>query len=94
MAACLPLFLATMLFLAFVRVTTSCFYATEKTGLSYALVFAEPGFQLVLFLTLPIVPGLFGVWLAVPLSQVLAWSVSVCAKYRVDRKTVTEAEKA
>ena len=94
MAACLPLFLATMLFLAFVRVTTSYFYATEKTGLSYALVFAEPGFQLVLFLTLPIVPGLFGVWLAVPLSQVLAWSVSVCAKCRVDRKTVTEAEKA
>lgn len=61
-AAYLPLFLATMLFLAFVRATTSCFYATEKTGLSYALVFAEPGFQLVLFLTLPIALGLLGVW--------------------------------
>lgn len=77
-AAYLPLFLATMLFLAFVRVTTSCFYATEKTGLSYALVFAEPGFQLVLFLTLPIALGLFGVWLVVPFSQMLAWFVSFC----------------
>ncbi len=31
----LPLFLAAMLFVSYVRVTTSYFYATEKTGLSY-----------------------------------------------------------
>lgn len=80
----LPLFLAAMLFVSYVRVTTSYFYATEKTGLSYALVFAEPGFQLVLFLFLPLGLDLLGVWLAVPLAQVLAWVVSFCAKCTVD----------
>lgn len=80
----LPLFLAALLFVSYVRVTASCFYATEKTGLSYALVFAEPGFQLVLFLLLPPGLGLTGVWLAVPLAQALAWAVSFCAKRRVD----------
>ena len=93
-AAYLPMFLATMLFLAFVRVTISYFYATEKTGLSYALVFAEPGFQLALFLTLPLAFDLFGVWLTVPLAQVLAWLVSVCARHRVDRKTIAEVKRA
>lgn len=38
----LPFFLATLLFLAFVRITTSYFYATEKNALSYLLVYAEP----------------------------------------------------
>lgn len=76
----LPLFLAAMLFVSYVRVTTSYFYATEKTGLSYALVFAEPGFQLVLFLLLPLGLDLLGVWLAVPLAQVLAWAAALCAK--------------
>lgn len=82
----LPFFLATLLFVSFVRVTTSYFYATEKTGLSYALVFAEPLFQLVFLLLLPLFLGLLGVWLAVPLAQVMAWIVSVCAKRQVDRK--------
>lgn len=76
----LPLFLAALLFISFVRVTTSYFYATEKTGLSYALVSAEPVFQLILFLLLPIFLGILGVWLAVPLAQVMAWVVSLCAK--------------
>ena len=83
-AVYLPLFLAAMLFVSYVRVTTSYFYATEKTGLSYALVFAEPGFQLVLFLLLPLGLDLLGVWLTVPLAQVLAWIVSFCAKCSVD----------
>lgn len=83
-AVYLPLFLVAMLFVSYVRVTTSYFYATEKTGLSYALVFAEPGFQLVLFLLLPLGLDLLGVWLTVPLAQVLAWVVSFCAKCSVD----------
>ncbi len=89
-AVYLPLFLAALLFISFVRVTTSCFYATEKTGLSYALVFAEPGFQLVLFLLLPLPLGLLGVWLAVPLAQALACTVSFFAKRRVDYRADPE----
>lgn len=38
----MPYFLTTLLFLAFVRITNSYFYATEKTVISYVLVYAEP----------------------------------------------------
>lgn len=55
-------------------------------GLSYALVSAEPGFQFVLFLIMPFLLGLLGVWLTVPWAQMLAWIVSVCAKRWIDRK--------
>lgn len=57
----LPYFLATLLPLAFVRITTSYFYATEKTALSYLLVYAEPVCTLVLLLLLPRLIGLNGV---------------------------------
>ena len=46
----LPCFLISLVFLAFVRVTTSAFYATEKTFLSYILVYAEPAFLFLLLL--------------------------------------------
>lgn len=84
-AAYLTLFLATMLFLSFVRITTSYFYATEETGFSYVLVYAEPALLLVILLAAPPVIGLDGVWIAVPFAQFLTWCISVCAKHKVDR---------
>lgn len=50
----LPYFLATLLFLAYVRITTSYFYATEKTALSYVLVYAEPVCTLLALVVLPL----------------------------------------
>ncbi len=82
----LPHFLAPLLFLAFVRITTSYFYATEKTVLSYVLVYAEPFFTLIFLLILPLKFGLTGVWLAVPLSQVITFAIAVIAKCYVDKK--------
>lgn len=80
--AYLPLFLATLLFLAYVRITTAYFYATEKIKLSYLLVYAEPLMSLMFMLLLPQKLGLLGVWLAVPMAQVLACGVSViCCIY-------------
>ena len=72
----LPYFLATLLFLAFVRITTSYFYATEKTILSYVLVYAEPVCTLLLLLILPPMLKLTGVWLAVPLAQVITFGIA------------------
>lgn len=72
----LPYFLATLLFLAFVRVTTSYFYATEKTALSYVLVYAEPICTLLLLLALPPMLNLTGVWLAVPLAQITTFGIA------------------
>lgn len=76
----LPYFLATLLFLAFVRITTSYFYATEKTVLSYVLVYAEPVCTLLLLLILPLLFKLEGVWLAVPVAQVVTFVIAVIAK--------------
>lgn len=70
----LPYFLSKLFFLALVRITTSYFYATEKTMLSYVLVYAEP----VSTLILPLLFGLNGMWMAVPATQFvtfcIAWS--------------------
>ncbi|MDY2793237.1 MAG: MATE family efflux transporter [Eubacteriales bacterium] len=84
-AQVLPYFLSTLLFLAFVRITTSCFYATEKTRLSYILVYAEPVCTLLFLLTLPLGLKLTGVWLAVPLAQTAAFLIALLAKRRVER---------
>lgn len=73
----LPYFLATLLFLAFVRITTSYFYATEETLLSYILVYAEPICTLLLLLILPPFCKLTGVWLAVPLAQIVTFAIGL-----------------
>ena len=82
----LPFFLATLLFLAFVRITTAYFYATEKTVLSYVLVYAEPVCTLLALLLLPLGLKLTGVWLAVPLAQVVTFVIAWAAKGRVEHR--------
>lgn len=80
----LPWFLATMLCLSVVRVTTSYFYATEKAALSYLLVYAEPVCTLLLLVILPLMLGLTGVWLAVPVAQVVTFVIALIAKKNTD----------
>ena len=82
----LPLFLAPLLLLAFVRITTAYFYATEKNGLSYLLVYAEPVCTLLTLLLLPPLLKLTGVWLATPIAQVVTFVIAWAAKRRVDAK--------
>lgn len=84
----LPYFLATLLFLAFVRITTSYFYATEKTVLSYVLVYAEPICTLLFLLVLPLVFKLTGVWLAVPFAQIVTFVVALILKRYIDKQTL------
>ena len=80
-------FLGPLLLLAFVRITTAYFYATEKTKLSYLLVYAEPGCTLLVLLTLPRGMGLAGVWLAVPLAQAATFVIALAAKIWADRQS-------
>ena len=82
----LPFFLAPLLLLAFVRITTSYFYATEKNALSYLLVYAEPVYTLLMLLLLPPLLKLTGVWLATPIAQVVTFVIAWAAKRRVDAK--------
>ena len=86
-ARVLPLFLATLLPLAYVRITTAFLYATERSCLSYLLVYAEPVLLLALLLALPGPAGLgvMGAWLAVPLAQATTWIIALCVKHHTDR---------
>ena len=84
----LPFFLATLLFLAFVRITTSYFYATEKNKLSYLLVYAEPVGTLLMLLILPPMLKLTGVWLAVPIAQVITFVIACVAKRAFSKNRV------
>lgn len=88
----IPYFLATLLFLAFVRITTSYFYATEKTALSYILVYAEPIFTLLFLLILPPLCKLTGVWSAVPLAQCATFVIAVIAYRYTERQARSKSE--
>ena len=85
-AQTLPYYLAPLLCLAYVRITTSYFYATEETILSYVLVYAEPVFTLLLLLVLPHFLKLTGVWLAVPLAQIATFLVGLVESSAAKRK--------
>ena len=59
---CMPIFIAGLIFLAYTRIVTSCFYATEKSIFSYIMVYSEPVFRFVLLISLPRFMGIEGVW--------------------------------
>ena len=90
----IPWFLATLLCLSFSRITTTYFYATEKTGFSYILVYGESLLTLLMLCLLPIlVPvmmpecdALTGVWLAMPTAQVLNFILALVLKKHADRE--------
>ena len=79
-AEILPYFIAGFLFLAFVRVTTSGFYATEKNNFAYILVYAEPVMLFLLLLVVPRFWGITGIWIAAPLSQMITAGIALAAK--------------
>ncbi len=63
----LPIFAIGFLLLAFLRVTTSFFYATKNNSFSYTLIYGEPIIAFILLvLILPKIFGLKGVWFSVP----------------------------
>lgn len=72
--------------MAFIRVTTSYLYATEKVALSYVLVYTEPVLSLAACLLLPLKMGLDGVWVAIPCSQVLSGVIAFVIKQNTDRR--------
>ena len=67
----LPFFLAGFFFLFYTRVTTSIFYASERSAKSYILVYAEPVFLLIFLLFLPDLMGVKGLWASVLGAQIL-----------------------
>lgn len=68
----LPIFVSGFLFVAFCRVTTSYFYATQKNTSAYIMVYGEP-ILLAILLTavLPNLLKLQGVWLSAVTAQLI-----------------------
>lgn len=67
----LPIFIAGFLFAAFLRITTSYFYAISKNISAYVLIYGEPLLLFILIaFVLPNIFSLNGVWMAVPVTQV------------------------
>lgn len=75
-AKILPLFTLGYIFAGATRMTAAYFYATEKTGRAYILIFGEPAVLLILLLFMPQIFGIWGTWMSVPLSQVVISAVS------------------
>ncbi|MEG3028990.1 MAG: MATE family efflux transporter [Oscillospiraceae bacterium] len=70
-AQVLPYFIFGLVLMAFLRVTTSLFYATQRNKYAYALIYGEPLLLLIMVgFVLPRRMGLEGVWLSVPVVQV------------------------
>ena len=68
--------------------TASCLYAENRALASYVLVYAEPLLSLALMLLLPgpLGLGLDGVWLAIPLAQLLTSLLSAITSVRERNK--------
>ena len=73
----LPFFIVGFLFVGVSRTTTSYFYATHENIFASILIYIEPALLLAILSTVPRVVGLTGVWIAVPLTQMLVCGLSV-----------------
>ena len=82
----LPVFIAGFVFVAFSRIATAFFYATDSSRRAYIIIYGEPVCLLVLLLFLPRLLGVFGVWLAVPLSQAVLALVGALLILLYDRR--------
>lgn len=80
----LPIFLLSIVFMAFSRITTSSFYATEKSMSSYIIVYSEPIFLFVLLQILPHFYGQVGVWWSMALAQIITSIVALYLKQYAD----------
>lgn len=87
-ARILPWFMAAMPFEAYVRTGSSYLYATEKSGLSYLLVYAEPVLILFFLWILAHFMGLAGVWLANPTARFSAAVIAWAVKFIDDRRSL------
>ena len=88
-----PLFAIGLLFTAYLRITTSYFYAIGRNGYSYVLVYGEPIFLFLFLLVLPPVEQLMGVWLSSPLSQLFLMLIGMYF-YRRQKKEEEKDEKS
>ncbi len=67
----LPIFLMGMVFSGLSRAIISFFYATEKNGYAYIMIYMEQVLLFLLLCILPVRAGIMGTWVSVMISQVI-----------------------
>ena len=67
----LPIFLIGMAFSGLSRAAISYFYATEKNGKAYFLIYGEAILLAALLFIIPRIVGIIGTWISIMLSQIL-----------------------
>ena len=70
-ARILPFFAGSALFTAVSKITSSYFYSMDRNASAYAIVYGEVAVILVLVLTLPEGWGIDGVWMSLPVAQIV-----------------------
>lgn len=86
---CMYIFIVSLVFLAYTRVVTSAFYATEKSLFSYILVYCEPILRILLLLVLPWLMGLDGVWWSESAGIILCAGIAYCLdRYTAKRNSI------
>ena len=68
-AKIMPIFLVSVPFVAITRISTACFYATEKAVLSYILTFIEPVLMLILP---PLLGGQSMIWWSTVFARIIS----------------------
>lgn len=90
-AAIFPIFLLAIPFIAVNRITTAGFYATEKSGFSYLLTYAEPVLMLLLLLILPRFGGQMMIWWSTALARIISAVLAILLLRYADRHQLARA---
>ena len=76
-----------LIFAAFLRVTTSYFYAVEKNISAYVLIYGEPTLlALLVAFVLPRLLGITGVWISPPMTQCCLTLIGAFLLWRSGRR--------
>lgn len=77
---------------AIIRVTISYFYSVGHNGLAYLLVYGEPILLAILLIILPSIWQLLGVWIAIPLEQlIMAIIALICRRIAITKQPMHQA---
>ena len=85
-ARILPFFAGSALFTAVSKITASYFYSMDRNSLAYAIVYGEVAVILLFVLTLPEAWGIDGVWMSLPLAQVVIALLAMALLYALRRR--------
>ena len=93
-AKAMPVFTIGFIPIAFCRVTTAYFYATQRNRPAYVMVYGEAVLlALLLAFVFPRMIGMDGVWISLPVAQILLMLIGCGLLWRSRRNRVKDSRK-